>query len=200
MPSKTKVKDFFGENRREFRLNSYNTLMTSAEEKRLKLAVEMPLSNQPLVAIPTWVANPFTEMEKDDSLTTRCNIDVMLEGMTVDVFPTDKAKRRQLTTTGVMLQGFHLVTTGEEEKKETMLNLTIYMPGSIELRDWCWEMLHKTFWAAFEYSQSELDFSDTEEEDGESATVPAAEKILGSAKKGFDAAAIARAAGSRTPN
>lgn len=176
MAKKNKVKDFFGTNRRELRLNDFHVLMTRGEEKRIKLAIEMPISGKASVAMPSWIANPWVEMEKADSLTARSNIEVMLEGMTLEVFSTEKNKRKTFAATGAMLTGFHLVTTGEGEKKQTSLKFVIYVPGNVQVRDWAWDHLHATFYAAFEYSQTEMDFDgeDDEDEDDDNEEIAAA--------------------------
>lgn len=166
--AKTKETSFFGENRRELSLTDYHILMTKGGEKRIKLAVEMPISNKPAVAMPNWIGNPYLEMEKEDSRTARSNIEVMLEGMTITVFSTDKIKRKTLSATGVMLTGFHLVRVGDGEKKEAVLRFVVYVPANIQLRDWAWEHMRMKFFAEFEYSQTEMDFeAEAETDDGE---------------------------------
>lgn len=173
MAKKTKMEDFYKGNRREFTLTDYHVLMTSGEEKRFKLSLEMPISNKPLVAMPGWISNPWQEMEKADSLTTRSNIEVMLEGMTIDIFCTDAINLKELTATGVLFTGFHLSTSGEGEKKETVLNFVAYVPGSIQMRDWAWGNLRKTFFAEVAYSQSEITFDDVAEEEEDEEAVEA---------------------------
>jgi hypothetical protein len=212
MAKATKMTNFFGENRRECSLTNYQTLMTVGEEKRLKMLIEMPLSNKPVLGIPTWVSDPWRGMEKENSLTTRSNIYVMCEGMTIDFFSTEKIRSRALSMTGCKLGGFHLITTGEGEKKSTALHFTAYIPGSIAVRDWVWDNLRKTFFAEFAYSQTEMDFgssdSDEDEEEDELSTSaddeveaqPIAARGRRGAKKPFDPAAIQRAAGNNRPH
>lgn len=165
---KSKQTEFFGTNRRELILQDYHTLMSRGEEKRMKLFVKMPLIDKPAVGMPKWVANPFLEMCKDDSLTGRANMpDVFLEGMTLTVYSTDKIKRKTLAATGAMLKGFYLEAVRDGEKREVYLCFTAYVPANIQLRDWAWDHLHKTLFADFEYSQTEMDFDGSEEEDSE---------------------------------
>lgn len=165
---RNKQTNFFPNNRREITLQDYRTLMSRGEEKRMKLFVRMPLTNKPAVGIPKWVSAPYLEMAKEDSLTGRCNLtDVFLEGMTLTVYSTDKIKRATLTATGCMLIGFHLDAQGESEKREVFLCFTVYCPANIQLRDWAWDHLHKTFFADFEYSQTEMDFDGADAEDSE---------------------------------
>jgi hypothetical protein len=165
---KSKQTNFFGGNRRELTLQEYRTLMSRGEEKRMKLFVRMPLTNKPAVGIPKWVSSPYLEMAKEDSLTGRVNIpDVFHEGMTLQIYSTDKVKRKTLTATGCMLIGFHLDAQGDGESREVFLCFTVYCPANIQLRDWAWDHLHKTFFADFEYSQTEMDFDGEQETDGD---------------------------------
>jgi hypothetical protein len=173
MPKKTKQTSFFASARREVRLAKYELLETAGEEKRSKLTIEIPLSDpdKPLVGIPGWIASPLAEMGKSDSLTGRVAIEAMCDGMTLEVFSTDKIKRRTLMSTGVMITGFSLVATGDGDARDIALIATIYVPANVTLHQWAWDHIHKTFFAQFEYSQSEIDWDakgeDVEEENDE---------------------------------
>ncbi len=203
MPKATKMTNFFHENRRECVLGDYRVLQTTGEEKRLKMEFAMPISNKSIVGMPEWVSDPWTVMEKEKSLTLRSNIDVMLEGMTLDFYSTGSIKHRALTSSGAKLGGFHLLTAGEGEKKETALHFTVYLPGSIQLRDWAWENHRQTFFAEFAYSQSEIDFgAEGDEDDDDAEYEPVANDVVHTGKgekkkKPFDPAAIQRAAGNK---
>ncbi|MFL6427802.1 MAG: hypothetical protein ACJ71S_06120 [Acidobacteriaceae bacterium] len=156
---------FFGGNRRKTELGSWQTLQTKAGEKHMKFAFEMVLSGEAVVAMPDWIADAFEAMAADDSALKRATIDRMLEGMTLDVFSTDKIKRRALSLTGVTIKNLFLTREGEDEKSEVFLHFTVYSPANVQARDWAWDTLRMTFWAAFEYSQSEMDFSGSADSD-----------------------------------
>jgi hypothetical protein len=178
---RSKQTNFFPGNRRECTLTSYQLLETTGEEKRSKLTIEMPLSDRDLKGIPDWVAGPFSEMGKAESLTGRSAIEAMCDGMTLEIFSTDKVKRRTLMSTGVMITGFSLVATGDGDKRDIALSAVIYVPANITLHQWAWDHIHKTFFASFEYSQSEMDFkaagdSDADEDNDEEAQTASGDK------------------------
>lgn len=160
---------FFGGNRRRTELGSWQVLQTKAGEKHMKFAFEMILSGEAIVAMPDWIADIFEAMATDDSALKRATIDRMLEGMTLEIFSTDKIKRRALSLTGVTIKNLFLTREGEDDKSEVYLHFTVYSPANVQARDWAWDLLRMTFFAAFEYSQTEMDFSgsatDSDDED-----------------------------------
>lgn len=177
MAKRSKKTDFFPGIRRECTLSKYELLETTGEEKRSKLTIDIPLSDRDLKGIPDWVAGPFSEMAKAESLTGRSAIEAICDGMTLEIFSTDKVKRRTLMSTGVMITGFSLVATGDGDKRDIALSAVIYVPANITLHQWAWDHIHKTFFAAFEYSQTEMDFqaagdSDADEENDEEQQTP----------------------------
>jgi hypothetical protein len=161
----TKLKSFFNGHRRGATLNTWAHLKTRAGEDRIKLDIHMPLLNQNLKGMDSAISEAFTVMAKDDSKIERSSLNVELEGFTLDIFATDESKRRSATSTGVRMQKLAVVASGEGERRELELHLVAYIPASIDLRDWAWTHLHKSFWMEAVYSQTELDFDGAEEEE-----------------------------------
>lgn len=206
--AKQKQKDFFPSSRRELTLVKYELLASAGGEKRSKLTVEMPdLANHDIKGMPDWINNPFQEMLKANSATSRVALEAFCEGMTMEIYPTDHHKRRIQMSTGTMLTSFALVATGEGEKRKIALQFVIYIPANIELHKWAWDPIHMTFYATFEYSQTEMDFEAAEtEEEGEQEEQQAASgeeeqdddpdsaaQIAARARKPFNATAIRNA-------
>jgi hypothetical protein len=170
MAKPTKIlKDFWQSHRREVRLEKSELLSTRAEEKRLKLHFTMPLSNIPPTHMPEDFIGPFGLMEKETSPINETRIDVILKGMTVDLFPLMKSKTpdRIITQSGATLQGFKLVGEGEGDKRKVNLVFLAYLPHSSSLYEACDIYHHKTVYLEAAYSQSEMDFDG--EGDGEDA-------------------------------
>jgi len=177
MAKKAVKTDFFPGSRREFRLNRYELLEVSVdgeERKRGKLSVEMPITGKDYKGMPGWIGNPFQEMLKEDSVTGTTKIEALCKGMTMDVFSTEKTRTRALSSTGVVLNNLQLVPSGEGDSRDIALHLVIYAPANQQLHEWVWDHIHKTFFAGFEYSQTEMDFdgageeeADSEDDDGE---------------------------------
>jgi hypothetical protein len=163
-----KETSFFGGNRRKTELGSWQVLQSRAGEKHMKFAFEMGLSGENIVAMPEWIGDAFEAMEHDGSAIGRSTLNRILEGMTMEIFPTDKHKRPTLSLTGATIKNLYLLRSGEEDDAEVVLHMTIYSPANVQARDWAWDTLRGTFWAAFEYSQTEMDFSGSaDKEDGD---------------------------------
>jgi hypothetical protein len=163
----TKLTHFFEGNRRMAFLTSWTHLKTKAGESRIKLEVKLPLLNEPVIGINGPISDAFEVMAKDDSKIDRTSLNLLFEGMTLEVFSTDGVKRPAVSSTGVQMVKLAIVSAGEGEKREINLLLVAYVPASIQLRDWAWTHLHSQFHLEAIYSQSELSFSDLEEDDEE---------------------------------
>ncbi len=85
--------------------------------------------------------------------------------MTLDIFSTEKNRSRALSLTGVTVTNLCVERSGDDEKAEVYLLFNLYSPGNVQGRDWAWDHIGATFWAAFEYSQTEMDFSGDEADD-----------------------------------
>ena len=193
MAKKAKETKFFPGSRREMVLSDYGLLSSRSEEKRSKLLFSMPLTGKAILGMPDWIANPWGEMQKEGSHTGRSAIEVVCEGMTMEIFSTEKIRQRVVSSTGTTITALTLAVTGEGDKKDVVLNGAIYVPANKILHDWAWDLIHKTFYASFEYSQSEMEFDGDEDEDDdglEGDDEDSAPAIAARAKKPFNAKAI----------
>ena len=167
----TKLQQLFEGHRRKASLVAWTHLRTTAGESRIKLDLRLPLLNESVLGMNGAIEEGFTVMAKDDSKIDRTSLNVILEGMTLESFTTDKIKHPSVVSTGVRFQKLALVAAGEGEKRTIDLSMVAYIPASIQLRDWAWENLHATFYLETEYSQSEMEWTSEEEgsDDGEEA-------------------------------
>ncbi len=163
----TKLLNLFEGRRRKASLNAWTHLRTKAGESRIKLDLKLPLLNESTVGMNDAIGEAFSVMAKDDSKIARTNMNVELEGMTLELFSTDAIKSPAVSSTGVKFIKLALVAAGESEKRTITLHITAYVPASMQLRDWAWEHLHNDFHLEAVYSQSEMDFSDIPDEDEE---------------------------------
>ena len=161
----TKLLNLFEGHRRKASLNAWTHLRTKAGESRIKLDLKLPLLNESVVGMNGAISEAFSVMAKDDSKIARTSLNVEMEGFTLELFSTDEVKSPAVSSTGVKLLKLALVAAGEGEKRSIHLSMTAYVPASMQLRDWAWEHLHADFHLEAVYSQSEMDFSDIQDDD-----------------------------------
>ena len=160
----TKLLNLFEGHRRKASLNAWSHLRTKAGESRIKLELKLPLLNESIVGMNGAISEAFSVMAKDDSKIARTSLNVEMEGFTLELFSTEEVKHVSVSSTGVKFLKLALVAAGEGEKRSIVLNMTAYVPASLQLRDWAWEHLHSDFHLEAVYSQSEMDFSDIPDE------------------------------------
>ena len=183
----TKLLNLFEGHRRKASLNAWSHLRTKAGESRIKLELKLPLLNESIVGMNGAISEAFSVMAKDDSKIARTSLNVEMEGFTLELFSTAEIKGPAVSSTGVKFLKLALVAAGEGEKRTISLNMTAYVPASIQLRDWAWDHLHSDFHLEAVYSQSEMDFSDLPDEgpdeDEEAELDPDNEEAPAQAKK-----------------
>lgn len=160
-------------------------MLRNEKERRIKLTVEMPLSNTLVAGIPDEFAEEYALMEKQKSAANFKKISVILEGAQLKIFTTDTSKRSAVDISGVTIQDVKLVATGIEDKRTVQMEFMAHLPGSELLRDWAWDHLHMDFFTEVIPTQMSL-----EEED----QPPAAKGNGKGKKKGFDPKTIKKAA------
>jgi hypothetical protein len=151
-----KLPDFFNGHRKECRLINYQALVSKGDEKRIKLSVEIILSNKNVKHLADRFVPLFGLMEKEDSTTNLAKEAVTCEEMTVDIFATPDSSRASKTITACTFLDFKLVGAGEKDKREVALEFIIYMPADAVLNEWAFKHLHKTFFIESVPAQREL--------------------------------------------
>lgn len=167
-PKAVKLTNFFEGYRRKAYLVRYEHLKDRGDYGRFKLQLKLPLLNESVLGMNGVISDAFALLAKDDSQMGRTNIEVKMDGMTVEFFSTGDTAQSKIpvfSSTGVTLTKLALSPNSEGEKREVNLELSAYIPASEKLRDWAYVMIHSEFHLEAVYSQSEMDFSDESEED-----------------------------------
>ena len=168
----TILKSFFEGHRRKAFLVDWKQTRDSRDIDTIKLELRLPLLNEPLLGMNAGIGDPFSLMAKKDSRTDRSVVNVEIKGMTFEVFCTDTSNEHWTSTTGAHFKKLWLTAEGEEEKKEVNLHVVLYVPGSVEFRDWAWQHMHSNFHLEAAYSQSELDLKGAPDDDEEFEDIP----------------------------
>lgn len=171
-----KLTDFWNGWRKECRLINYQALVSKGDEKRIKLSVEILLSNQNNKFMPTRFVPLFGIMETEDSTTNLAKEALMCEGMTVELFATPDSKSPTKSVSACTLQDFKLIGTGEKDKRTVTLEFIVYMPADRALNEWAFGHLHKTFYMESVSSQGDL-FDKDKKNPASIVVVPPAKKV-----------------------
>jgi hypothetical protein len=162
---------FFPGQRRKLVLADFYPKLNTEDEKRLCLCFSMSLSDQSLVGMPQGIGAAFEAVGKLDNGIPKCPFGEELEGITVELFPHDKAKRREQLLPAVTLRSFMVTRPDTENAKANEIELTFNttVPGSRDLCTWAYENLGAVLYADFTQAQGSLELKtdETGEEDEE---------------------------------
>jgi len=147
--------------RRELKLRSAASLVGKNEERRIKLALTMPLTGHALVGMPGWLGEAHDAVAKSINTAT---VDVSFKGMNIEVFATDQSDR-QLIMHNCQLMKFAVVRSGESENPDVNLLFNAYAPFSTDAWKWAGDISGYHFFARFEQTQTSLDDATEEPEE-----------------------------------
>lgn len=168
---------FFPGNRRKIELEYYDPLLNDQDEKRFRLDLMMPLTGQPLIGMPDWLAPLFRDMDSKGSAAKDVNIETTIEGVTFEGFSTEQSKNkieidkggieltkeemghRHVAITGATLNKFKLVRIAQDEQSLVCLKFSITFRADAGLALWCHKYYGGTFWGSFTITQATLDLS-----------------------------------------
>jgi hypothetical protein len=151
------LKSFFEGHRRKAFLADWKQTRDRRGIDTIKIEMRLPLLNESVLGMNQEIGDPFSLMAKNDSKTDRAAINAEIKGMTLEAFSTGTSKEHWVASTGTHFKKLWITAEGEEDKKEVNLHCVLYVPGSIEMRDWAWIHCHKEFYVEAVYSQSEMD-------------------------------------------
>jgi hypothetical protein len=163
------MKEFFKQQRRKLQLIDFAPKMNAESEKRIRIDFAMPLTGQPLVGLPDFVSDAMGAVGKVDSGILNAELSAELEGITIELFPHDKAKRREVLLTSCTLRKFSVARPDVKEgtpSDDVTLYFNTTVPGTKEILDYCWDSLGMTVFGEFEQTQPSLDMGAGDEEEG----------------------------------
>lgn len=168
----TILKSFFEGHRRKAFLVTWVQTRDKRGIDTIKLEMRLPLLNESVIGMNEEIGDPFSLMAKETNKTGRSVINVEMKSMTFEVFSTHSSKEHWTSTAGAHFKKVWLTAEGEEDKKKVDLHLVIYVPGSVEFRDWAWVHIHKDFHIEAVYSQGEMELKGNPDEDEELEDIP----------------------------
>jgi hypothetical protein len=155
-----RLKDFFEGRRRQCELQDFHVLKNTAGERRMKMAVVMPLSQMPMEGIPEAFVDQYILMEREKSALNFAKISVVMDGASFSIFSTDTTPAPVLTVNASTLQDFRLIGEGSEEKRKVSLEFVAYLPATVKLKDWSFDHLHAEFYCEVVPAQTEMNLEE----------------------------------------
>lgn len=157
---RTKLKDFFEGKRRRARLQDFRVLKDRKDILRMRLSVEMPLSNEPADGMNEKFSEPFFLMEKEKSSLDYSRVNVGVDNAAFNIFVTDTSSRAAIKSIAD-LQNFHLSATGVDDSREVFLEFDAELPVSDAeddpLTSWAMKHLHGDFFVEAIPAQMEIE-------------------------------------------
>jgi hypothetical protein len=168
---------FFPGQRRKVELNDWDPLYDRQQgDKRIKLDLIMPITGQPLLALPDFVTPGYERMDVENSAIDEIDLRTEIEGITVEIYHTHESgpmevewgkgldeaeaeaadRKRKLMLTACTLKGFKLVRVNREKQSLVALTFSINTKRDTLLVVWAHKYQGATFWAEFSATKQEL--------------------------------------------
>jgi hypothetical protein len=157
---RTKLKDFFEGKRRRCRLQDFRVLKDRKDILRMRLSIQMPLSNEPATGMNEKFSEPYLLMAKQDSDFNSSKVNVGVANASFHIFSTDTVSRAAVKSGSADLQSFHLVGIGTGESREVFLQFDAELPVTDAeddaLTNWAMKHLHADFFVEAVPAQMEI--------------------------------------------
>jgi hypothetical protein len=159
-----KIETFFPNQKKRMLLKAAGTgpVMGKDKTRRIRLALKMSLDDGKLVGMPSYIADAYNALAKDDSVMDDPKLLIELDGINVEFYATDQTKDPTIKVEGVMLHSFHVsreTVKRDGEAPPIFLYFTLKTSGWIP-KLWLWlaDNLNADFWMMFEGSNMTLSF------------------------------------------
>jgi hypothetical protein len=153
-------KTFFPGTRKEVLVESISLLMTRAGEKRIKVTFSMPLGDQKLVGMPTWLGDSYDVIAREDSMLAADKWSHDIKEMVLTIYPTEDGQKPSLVVKSPLMSAFTLrrdpQTEGSDELSDVNLHFFAYIDASIGNWDWLYKNFRASAFMKFETTQAEL--------------------------------------------
>jgi hypothetical protein len=161
--------DFFPAQRRKIELDDWVPLRNEQDEKRIRFDLLMPLTGQSYVAMPSFVAPSYEQMESEESAVKDSDLVTIIEDVTLELYATDqsgtlevewgvgldeaeaqaKEQKRKLQLTRCTLRNFKLVRVKRGEDSLVALRFSVTTRSTRGLAAWAHDYNGKTMWGEF---------------------------------------------------
>jgi hypothetical protein len=166
--------EFFQGQRRKLEIADWQPLRNEQDEKRIRFDLLMPLTGQPYLAMPTFLAPAYEQMEIESSAIKDTDILTQIEDVTLELYATDQSgplevdwgigldeaeaeqrdRKRKLLLTRCTLRNFKLVRVKRGEDALVAVKFSVTTRSTRGLAAWAHEYNGKTLWCEFSIDPS----------------------------------------------
>jgi hypothetical protein len=161
--------EFFPKQRRKLEIADWQPLRNEQEEKRIRFDLLMPLTGQPYLAMPTFLAPAYERMEVEGSAIKDADLLTSIEDVTLELYATSESgplevdwgigldeaeaeardRKRKLLLTRCTLRNFKVVRVKRGEDNLVAVKFSVTTRSTRGLAAWAHDYNGKTLWCEF---------------------------------------------------
>lgn len=161
--------EFFQGQRRKLEIADWQPLRNEQDEKRIRFDLLMPLTGQPYLAMPTFLAPAYEQMEVENSAIKDTDILTQIDDVTLELYATDQSgplevewgigldeaeaesrdRKRKLLLTRCTLRNFKLIRMKRGEDNLVAVKFSVTTRSTRGLAAWAHDYNGKTLWCEF---------------------------------------------------
>lgn len=166
--------EFFPGQRRKLEIADWQPLRNEQDEKRIRFDLLMPLTGQPYLSMPTFLAPSYEKMELEGSAIKDTDLLTQIEDVTLELYATDQSgpmevdwgigldeaeaeardRKRKLLITRCTLRNFKVVRVKRGEDSLVAVKFSVTTRSTRGLAAWAHEYNGKTLWCEFSIDAS----------------------------------------------
>jgi hypothetical protein len=166
--------EFFQGQRRKLEIADWQPLRNEQDEKRIRFDLLMPLTGQPYLSMPTFLAPAYEQMEVEGSAIKDTDILTQIDDVTLELYATDQSgplevewgigldeaeadardRKRKLLLTRCTLRNFKLLRVKRGEDNLVAVKFSVTTRSTRGLAAWAHDYNGKTLWCEFSIDAS----------------------------------------------
>ncbi len=166
--------EFFQGQRRKLEIADWQPLRNEQDEKRIRFDLLMPLTGQPYLAMPTFLAPSYEKMEIEGSAIKDTDLLTSIDDVTLEMYATDQSgplevewgiglddaqaevreRKRKLLLTRCTLRNFKLLRVKRGEDNLVAVKFSVTTRSTRGLAAWAHDYNGKTLWCEFSIDAS----------------------------------------------
>lgn len=155
--------NFFPGMKRRITIDKWSPKHNGESEKRVLIEFELALTGEVITGHPEFIKDSFSTMEKQNSAEKKIELNMQIEGMSIEFYDTPDSRNECQTLHSATLQSFEMARVADGESHITVLRFNATLQRTVPILKFLHTYERKDLWAEFEATQGFISEKDSDQ-------------------------------------